>query len=624
MKNILLLLSVSILVSCNFNSRLYDPIAKVKTSNQNAGNPASNPVPIITDLEITDFFIQGADNGVATLVINTNQAASGVITYTVDGETEIIPVDIDDSLEASVQTIQLPPGAYDISLDLKNENGVATDELTINIEDEPTITPLKITAFDPIPGKITDSSAIIKVRANQASEGFIYYTQNGTEEKVPVSLTNENNNIQLVKLENLEAGKVYDLRVELENVNGVAKDDSVVKIKDADTPVPTLKIEKFKTVPGKTTDSSTMIKVKANQASEGYIYYTQNGVEKKVPVSLKDETSNTQIVTIDNLNAGKVYNLRLVLDSENGTAKANTKVKLKDAPHTPTLKITELRVKQIQGDKVTIISTANEPSTGNLCVGKQCKKVVYNNANGLSQEIVFDVAEGDTAARLGIKSKKDSDKAAIIISLKDSEPKAVILKGGMLLPQDYFNCPGFNSKTMKISKLNAGGDDKFTGSKSTSEFNAHAEFISSTIKFMKKKFGYEYVQGQFDKQVAKNEMITFSQFDLTSFNNIQCVVAKVKGKQIDQWWNTDTIALYASEAGENDFNKVKLAPSMHYSTKTLSDYDWMDSTEKVFIKFLSMNKKRTMKALNKTKHLKFVYEDDSILDYLELYVVHAK
>ncbi len=622
MKNIFLLMSISLLVSCNFNSRLFDSNLKTKTSSQNPATPP--PIPVVTNLEITDFYVDETNAGVATLVINTNQAASGVITYTVDGRQEIIEIDIDDSLSSTVQTIELPVGAHDFNLSLENENGVATSNLTVDIEDEPTINPLKITAFSPVPGKTTDSSTIIKVKANQASEGFLYYTQNGVEQSIPVSLTDENKREQVITIDELDAGKVYDFRVELENGNGTDKSETKVKLKEKDVPPPALKINSFKPVPGKTTDSSTILRVKANQASKGFITYTQNGVEKKIPVVLNEDNNYVQYIPVDGLDAGKAYDFKVDLKNNNGVDTSTTNVELKPTPHTPTLKITDFRVKQIQGDKVTIIAKANEPSVGNICVGKQCKKVVFNNSNGLSQEIVFEVAEGDTNARLGIKSKKDTDKAAINITLEDSEPKAVMSKNDTLVPLDYFNCKGFNKDTMKITTLNAGGDDKFSGAKSTNEFTAHAEFVSSTIKSMKNKYGYEYVQGQYDKQVAKNEMITFSQFDLSAFENIECIVAKVKGKQVDKWWSTDTISFYASTAGENEFNKVKLAPSMRYSTKTLKDYDWMSSSEKVFIKFSSINNTSMIKAINQTKHLKFVYEDDSILDYLELYIVHAK
>jgi len=613
MKIFSLLISTLILVSCNFNSRLYDSNFNSKNS---ANTPVEDPIPIGTDLELVDFVVSEVNDGVATLVVTTNQAASGVITYTVDGKQEVINIEIDDSLTTSAQTIKLPPGAHDVVVNLENDNGAVSGDLTIDVEEEPAI--LKLEDFSVT--TLADGVATLNVTTNQAASGTIKYTVDGKEEIIDINIDDSlSTSEQTIKL---PAGS-HNIVVDLDNENGEVSGDLTVLVEEEPTVTP-LKINAFGPIPGKTTDSSTILKVRANQVSEGFIYYTQNAVEKKVPVALTDSDNLVKHVKIEDLEAGEVYDFRVELENDNGVDKAESVVKIKETPTAPTLKITQLRVKQIEGDKVTIITSANEPSTGNICVGKQCKKVVYNKKNGLTQEVTFNVAEGDTAARLGIKSKKDTDKGAIKIKLKDMEPKAVKMINGQLTPQDYFDCPSFNKATMKIVKLNAGGDDSFTGRLGTNQFSAHAEFVSSTIDSMKKKFGYEYVQGQFDKQVAKNEMITFAQFDLADINKIECVVAKVKGKQVDQWWSTDTISFYASKAGENDFNKVKLAPSMRYSTKTIADYDWMASTGKVFMKFLSINKASTIKALNKSKHLKFVYEDDSVLDYLELYIVHAK
>ncbi len=377
-------------------------------------------------------------------------------------------------------------------------------------------------------------------------------------------------------------------------------------------------------------DGTATIIIRSNQPATGTISYEHQGKTIELDVSLTDDNGLTQTFITPALNTGVVYNFKTEISNDSGSASANDSLVLTP---TPSLKISDLRVKQIENDTITVVAKTNKASEGKICYtkngNKYCEKVVFNNSNKDTQEIKFQGAKGDLETiTLEVSDSKNTHQKSITVLIKDIEPKAVKMVAGTLVPLDYFNCKNMTSTT-KISKINVGGDDQFTGSKNDKlAHQTDVQLVDSTIEYYKNTYGsqYNYQQTTFDSFTAEDDMITFAEIDLSQYKNISCVVAKIKGKQVNSWWTTDDITFLTAPSNVQNFTQSKMYPFLTMTTSQPKDFQWCvptgDKGLNMFIKFISMQKPDFINSINTNKNLKFIYQDDAMLDYLEIYVVH--
>ncbi len=407
------------------------------------------------------------------------------------------------------------------------------------------------------------------------------------------------------------------------NQNSKNTQTSINPISEADLEIVTFKVEA-------NDDGTARVFLQANQASEGVISFEHNGELIKIPINIAHPKEPTIFNTDVILNDGIEYIFNASITNGTPPNRNDSAQDIVLIDSAPSLKISELRVKKIEDGKITVVTKVNSGSKGKICFDKNgeeiCKQVDYNN-KALKQEIELDGSGIDqTTIKLVVENKDNQkDEKEIQVDIKNLEPSVIASSNDKLIPLDYFMCGNIKSN-QKISIINIGGNDQFTGAKNYNDFPADPEFIDSTIKHFNEKYGYQYIykHTNFDSFEAKDDMFTFAEASLNQYKNINCIVAKIKGKQMDQWWTTDQISFYSAPNSINNYKDILKYPFIDIFTADESSYEWCSPSTKEFIKIVNIKNTMFLRSISKHQNLKFLYQDDSMIDYLELYIVHDK